>query len=113
MNTEYREGLMNTADISARRTAWRSLESWGVVLPRGTRWRNLSPRQRRAILARSAIQLGLLAVALTDLRSRDREQVRGPKLVWAAVCCANYLGAGPLLYLLFGRRLPAMKDMSL
>jgi hypothetical protein len=91
-------------EVSTGPAALASLESRGVVLPRGTRSWSLSPRQRGAIVARGALQLGLPALALNDLRSRDRKQLRGPKLVWAAVCCYNRLGAGPLLYLLVGRR---------
>jgi hypothetical protein len=101
------EGIdMIKRHVPTESAALDDLESWGVVLPRG-----LSARQRRAIVARGSLQLGLLALALNDLRSRDRKQLRGPKLVWAAVCCVNYLGAGPLLYLLVGRRLSAPREI--
>ena len=103
---EHKEGLMRMtrADVQARPPASGTLQSWGVVLPRGTHWRELSPVQHRAMIVRGVIQFGLLAVTLNDLRRRGRAQVRGPKLVWAVVCCTNYLGAGPLLYLVVGRR---------
>ena len=48
--------------------------------------------------------MGLLVVALYDLRRRPADQVRGPKRIWALVCGVNYLGLGPIAYFLFGRR---------
>jgi hypothetical protein len=73
-------------------------------LRRRTPWRELTPRQRQAMMVRGALQAGLLAVALIDLRRRPASQIRGPKPLWAAICFANYLGAGPIAYFLLGRR---------
>jgi hypothetical protein len=56
------------------------------------------------MISRGAVQLGLLAAALRDLRKRPNEQIRGPKAVWVAVSGVNYLGLGPLVYFIFGRR---------
>ncbi|HXV94099.1 MAG TPA: PLD nuclease N-terminal domain-containing protein [Pseudonocardia sp.] len=53
-------------------------------------------------MAASAVQLGLLAAALTDLRRRDPAGVRGPRWAWALACGVNVVG--PLAYLLLGRR---------
>lgn len=47
---------------------------------------------------------GLLTVAARDLHRRPPEQVRGTKRLWVPVIAMNYMGAGPLIYLLGGRR---------
>ena len=82
------------------------LDSWGIALRRRTRWRELTARQRQAMMIRGALQLGLLAAALNDLRRRPASQIRGPKPLWAAISFANYLGVGPVAYFLLGRRRP-------
>jgi hypothetical protein len=87
-----------------RSVIMRSLVSTAVVLPRPTKWRELTSRQRAALIARGAVQVGLLAAALRDLRRRPADQIRGPKVVWVAVSGMNYLGLGPLTYFAFGRR---------
>lgn len=66
------------------------------------RWSELSPTQRTGILALIAVQLGLQAAALRDLRHRPARKVRGPKRAWVAVSFVNF--AGPLAYLRWGRR---------
>jgi hypothetical protein len=81
-----------------------SLPSPTVSLPRGVPWRDRTTKQRVRIILQAGIQLGLLVVALYDLRSRSADQVRGPKRIWALVCGVNYLGLGPIAYFLFGRR---------
>ena len=80
------------------------LDSWGVALRRRTPWRELTPRQRQAMIIRGALQLGLLSAALNDLRRRPAGQIRGPKALWAAISFVNYLGVGPIAYFLLGRR---------
>ena len=80
------------------------LDSWGVALRRRTPWRELTPRQRQAMMVRGALQLGLLSAALNDLRTRPASQIRGPKALWVIVSLVNYLGIGPVAYFLFGRR---------
>ena len=82
------------------------LDSWGVALRHRTPWRELTPRQRQAMMVRGALQLGLLSAALNDLRRRPASQIRGPKPLWLAISLANYLGAGPIAYFLLGRRRP-------
>jgi hypothetical protein len=80
------------------------LASWAVILPAGRTWRTLSRRQRVFASVRGALQLAVLVAALIDLRRRPAAQVRGPKRMWVVVACVNYLGIGPLIYLLLGRR---------
>ena len=82
------------------------LDSWGVALRRRTPWRELSRRQRQAMIVRGAVQLGLLSAALNDLRRRPADQIRGPKPLWAVISLINYLGLGPVAYFLVGRRKP-------
>jgi Phospholipase_D-nuclease N-terminal len=67
-----------------------------------TRWRELSRRQRRAIVGSGVVQLILLVVALADLRRRPPEQVNGPKPLWLAISLVNFVG--PLAYLAFARK---------
>ncbi|HET6920937.1 MAG TPA: hypothetical protein VFI46_15955, partial [Jiangellaceae bacterium] len=78
--------------------------SWGVVLRRRTPWKELTTRQRQAIIIRGVCQTALLAAALNDLGRRPRGEIRGPKAVWVAISAVNYLGIGPIAYLLLGRR---------
>ena len=82
------------------------LDSWGIALRRRTPWRELTSRQRQAMMIRGALQVTLIAAALNDLRRRPARQIRGPKPLWVAVSFANYLGAGPIAYFLLGRRRP-------
>lgn len=64
-------------------------------------WRELSGRQKVGVLIAAAVQLALLAAALTDLRKRPAEQVNGSKRVWAAASFVNFFG--PIAYFVFGR----------
>ena len=66
------------------------------------RWSDLSGRQRAAVLAAGVVQVGLLGVALTDLRRRPRAEVNGPKPMWVAVSFVNFVG--PHAYVAYGRR---------
>ena len=66
------------------------------------RWRDLSPTQRRIIIALGSLQLGLLATALWDLSQRPAEEVNGSKCMWAALSCVSFVG--PLAYFRFGRK---------
>ena len=77
-----------------------------MSLPSGVPWRERTTKQRLRIILQAGIQLGLLVVALYDLRKRPADQVRGPKRIWALVCGVNYLGLGPIAYFLIGRRTP-------
>jgi hypothetical protein len=78
--------------------------SAAMSLPRGVPWQERTTKQRLRIILQAGIQLGLLVVALYDLRKRPANQVRGPKRIWALVCGVNYLGLGPIAYFLIGRR---------
>ena len=58
--------------------------------------------QRRMLVVSVAVQFALLAAALIDIRRRPREQIRGPKPVWAGLAFVNF--AGPAAYFVFGRK---------
>jgi hypothetical protein len=66
------------------------------------RWSDLSPRQRVAIVIGGIVQLGLLGVALLDLRQRPADQINGDKRLWTAAVFVNYVG--PIAYLTVGRK---------
>ncbi len=66
------------------------------------RWSDLSPRARVRIGALAAVQIGLLAAALADLRRRSPDEVNGDKRLWTAATFVNVVG--PLAYFAFGRR---------
>jgi hypothetical protein len=65
-------------------------------------WSELSPTQRRMVIAGGLVQVALQAAALCDLRHRTKEQVNGPRSAWAAASFVNTLG--PIAYFVFGRR---------
>jgi hypothetical protein len=68
-------------------------------------WKDLSPRTRRLLLAGAAVDGGLKAAALFDLRRRPASEIRGSKRVWVpVVAIVNSAGLIPLYYFFFGRR---------
>ena len=69
---------------------------------RKTRWSDLSPVQRRAIIAAGLVQNSLLVAALVDLRRRPTKKVRGDKRLWAAFSFVSWIG--PLSYFTYGRK---------
>ena len=66
------------------------------------RLRDLTAPQRALLGGLVALQLGLLAAALIDLRRRPARKVRGDKRLWVAASFVNYLG--PLAYFTYGRK---------
>ncbi len=64
-------------------------------------WRDLSAGQRVAFLAMCAAQVGLAAVAWTDLARRPVDEVNGRKPLWAGAIAINFVG--PVAYLVWGR----------
>lgn len=65
-------------------------------------WGDLSPTQRRVIIAAGVVQVALAAAAWTDLARRPASRVRGPKAAWAAAIAVNFVG--PISYFAWGRR---------
>jgi hypothetical protein len=68
------------------------------------KWKDLSPRTRKVIIAGAAVDGTLKIVALVDLVRRPSSQIRGSKAAWAtAVTVLNSAGVVPILYLTRGR----------
>jgi hypothetical protein len=63
----------------------------------------LSERQRRIIMVTAAVEAGLKAAMLIDLKRRPAEQIRGPKWLWAGTALINTAGIAPLSYFIVGR----------
>ena len=55
-------------------------------------------------MLRGIVQFALLAAALVDIHRRPAEEINGSKWVWSAVALVNFMGIGPLVYFLFGRK---------
>ena len=68
------------------------------------RWSDLSPRNRKLIIAGAVVEAGLKAAVLVDLKRRPASQVRGSKRIWAAAMLINTAGVLPLAYFTVGRR---------
>lgn len=69
---------------------------------RSKRWSDLSPAQRRLILALVSLELSLAATALVDIYRRPAEQINGSKWGWALTSLVSFVG--PLAYFVWGRR---------
>ena len=65
-------------------------------------WSELTPTQRRLIIAVGTAEIMLTTVAAVDLVRRPRESVRGPKVAWALALLVQPVG--PIAYLVKGRR---------
>lgn len=71
------------------------------------KWRDLSERTRKLIIATAVAESILKAAALVDIKRRPASQIRGPKWLWApVVAVANSGGIVPISYFIFGRRRP-------
>jgi phospholipase D-like protein len=69
---------------------------------RSRQWRDLSQRQRKGLLALSALEFALTVTAAVDLFRRPRQQIRGPKALWWPAILVQPVG--PVAYLALGRR---------
>jgi hypothetical protein len=65
-------------------------------------WRNLSNRERSAILVLGSIQLSLAATAWADLAARPAEEITGSKRTWALIIAINWIG--PICYFRWGHQ---------
>lgn len=64
---------------------------------------SFSPR-RAPLVLRGIAQFALLAAALADIRRRPADEINGSKWLWRAVAMVNFLGIGPIIYFIFGRK---------
>jgi hypothetical protein len=74
---------------------------------RKTKWSELSPAGRRAVVALGTVQIVLQAAMLWDLHRRPDRDVRGNRRWWTAASFVNFVG--PIAYLVVGRRHPARR----
>lgn len=65
------------------------------------KWSEMSRAQQGAVVVLGAAEVVLTAVAVVDLVRRPAEQVRGPKVAWAAGLVIQPVG--PIAYLAWGR----------
>ncbi len=65
-------------------------------------WSELTPGERRSIVAAGAVQLVLLGTALNDIRRRSPAELRGGRWLWVPAVFVNFVG--PIAYFLIGRR---------
>jgi hypothetical protein len=71
----------------------------------GKKWSDLSPSTQRLIIVGAAVETGLKAAALVDLKRRPASQIRGAKWMWVpALTIVNSAGLAPLAYFVWGRR---------
>jgi len=66
------------------------------------RWDELGGAQKGAVVVTGIVQVALLVAALTDIYRRPTDEIRGPKLLWAAASFVNFVG--PISYFLLGRK---------
>ena len=66
------------------------------------RWNDLSRGQKTATIFGIIVQLTLAVTAWSDLASRPKDSVNGPKALWAGLIGINFLG--PIAYFARGRR---------
>jgi hypothetical protein len=65
-------------------------------------WKDLTDWQRVSVFVMISIQIGLLVGALSDIRRRPPELIRGPKPLWSVLAFVNYVG--PISYFVLGRK---------
>ena len=71
----------------------------------GKKWSDLSQRSRRLIIVGAAVETGLKAAALVDMKRRPASEIRGSKWMWLpALTIVNSAGLAPVAYFLWGRR---------
>lgn len=66
------------------------------------RWSDMTGPERVMVVVGAVVQMSLLVAALSDIRRRPAEQIRGSKRLWSSAAFVNFVG--PIAYFLFGRR---------
>jgi hypothetical protein len=75
-----------------------------IIMARNKNWRDLSTREKTPLVLRGIVQFALLAAALVDIHRRPAEEINGSKWLWSAVALVNFMGIGPIVYFLLGRK---------
>ena len=75
-----------------------------IIMSRNKKWRDLTTTEKTPLVLQGIVQFALLAAALVDIHRRPAEEINGSKWVWSAVALVNFMGIGPLVYFLFGRK---------
>jgi hypothetical protein len=75
-----------------------------IIMARNKNWRDLSTREKAPLVLRRIVQFALLAAALVDMHRRPAEEINGSKWLWSAVALVNFMGIGPIVYFLLGRK---------
>ncbi len=65
-------------------------------------WSDLTPTQRKLVVAAGIVEVAVTTWCLRDLRRRPAEMVRGPKALWAPALSIQPVG--PIAYLVWGRK---------
>lgn len=66
------------------------------------KWKDLSPKTRKLLVAAGIAQVVLLSIAHGDLTRRSQDEVRGPKRAWRLITLIDFVG--PIAYFIAGRR---------
>jgi hypothetical protein len=75
-----------------------------IIMARNKNWRDLRTRENAPLVLRGIVQFALLAAALVDMHRRPAEEINGSKWLWSAVALVNFMGIGPIVYFLLGRK---------
>jgi hypothetical protein len=75
-----------------------------IIMARNKNWRDLRTREKAPLVLRGIVQFALLAAALVDIHRRPAEEINGSKWLWSAVALVNFMGIGPIVYFLLGRK---------
>ena len=65
-------------------------------------WSDMTPTQKRVVVAAGIVEVALTTWCLRDLKQRPATMVRGPKALWAPAMSVQPVG--PIAYLVWGRR---------
>ena len=65
-------------------------------------WGDMSPMQKKLVVATGIAEVAVTAWCAKDLRKRPAELVRGPKLLWGPALSVQPVG--PIAYLVWGRK---------
>jgi hypothetical protein len=75
-----------------------------IIMARNKNWRDLRTRENAPLVLRGIVQFALLAAAIVDIHRRPAEEINGSKWLWSAVALVNFMGIGPIVYFLLGRK---------